>query len=113
MDTVAIPMKAKPQDPDSTDEKIATVSIVPPHELTGWLLANGLVRFDAAKACEFWEHHQQQNVPWMSGPTVQHPELSRHYQPIALYADEAEYTASKEKITILFLSHLHYIPHSV
>ena len=107
MDTVAIPIKAKPQDPECLDEKMADLCIVAPHELTGWLLQNHLVRFDSAKALEFWRHHRRMQAPWMSGPEIQHPELSRHYQPVSLYADEAEYTASKEKITILFLSHLH------
>ena len=102
MDCLPIPVKAKPQDPQNTQEKIEQLSIVPPHLLTKWLMDKGYIRFQEAKAREYWRHLRDFQLPWMMGPAHQHPELSSHFQPVALYADEAEYTASKEKITILF-----------
>ena len=103
MDTVSIPVKAKPEDPKCLEEKTTELSIVPPHLLTYWLLGNGLVKFDQTRARKYWEHHRSMKAPWMTGTEAEHPELSEHFQPVALYADEAEYTASKEKITVLFL----------
>ena len=105
MERIPIPIKAKPHDRANTEEKIEQLSIVPPHLLTKWLMDNGFIRFREAKAHEYWQHLRDHRVPWMLGNPEEHPELSRmqHFQPVALYADEAEYTASKEKITILYL----------
>ena len=103
VDSVVIPVKAKPQDRECGDVKDIKLPIVPPHELAHWLLRNRLIQFDKAKSQQFWQHHRERGVPWMSGPETSHPELAGHYEPVGLYADEAEYTVSKEKITILFL----------
>ena len=105
MDQIPVPMKAKPQDPQNTEEKIEQLSIVPPHLLTKWLLDQSHIQFQEAKAKEYWQHARKFQLPGMMGPLHKHPELSasNHFEPVGLYADEAEYTASKEKITILFL----------
>ena len=103
---MTIPVKAKPHIKDCVDAKSEKLAIVPPHLLTSWLLHNGYITFDETKAHEYWLHHRSRKVAWMSGPEEQHPGLSKlnHLEPVALYADEAEYTASKEKLTVLFLS---------
>ena len=107
MDTVSIPVKAKPHDPENKEVKNMDLAIVPPHLLTVWLLGNRTVAFNPTPASAYWRHMRERGVPWMSGPDHEHPELSHHFQPVALYADEAEYTVSKEKITILYMRTLH------
>ena len=108
---MSIPVKAKPHDPESKEVKFIDLAIVPPHLLTAWLMSNRTVIFNRTKSYEYWQHMRRQGVPWMSGPDHDHPELSNHFQPVGLYADEAEYTVSKEKITILYLRILHHIGH--
>ena len=106
LDTVPIPIKAKPQEKGCLEEKMLDLPIVPPHLLTLWLLQKNLLRFQSSKAKIFWEHHLRCKMPWMAGLASEHPELASgaHFQPVGLYADEAEYTVSKEKITVLYLS---------
>ena len=83
---------------------------MPPHLLTKWLLDQSYIEFQEAEALEYWQHAHKFQLPWMMGPLHQHPELSasNHFEPVGLYADEAEHTASKEKITISFLRTLSF-----
>ena len=79
------------------------IPIVPPHELTTYLLGKGYIKFDASKARRHWDHLREHRVPWMTGAAAQSSEEST-FEPLALYADGAEYTVSKEKILVVFCS---------
>ena len=101
--TITIPVKAKPQDPECVEEKDFPLTIVAPHLLTCWLLRAGRLRLDAGKCKQFWEHLQKMKISWMINPEQPCEELARHTEPVSLYADEAEYSVSKEKLTALIL----------
>ena len=77
------------------------VPIIPPHLLSAWLLQAGFLKFDEGATAQFWQHHIQQKTPWMKGHTL---ESAMAFEPFAFYGDKAEYTVSKEKILIIFLS---------
>ena len=80
-----------------------SLTIVPPHLLTCWLLRAGRLRLDAGKCEEYWRHVQKVKMSWMINPGQPCRELAHHTEPVSLYADEAEYSVSKEKLTALIL----------
>ena len=96
-------MKVRPEK-SCTDEGPMDLPIIPPHELTAHLLQAGHITFDAAKARKHWDHLRAQQVSWMTGPVFQSSDEAAKFEPFAIYADEAEYTVSKEKILMVFCS---------
>ncbi|CAE7240393.1 ppk25 [Symbiodinium sp. CCMP2456] len=72
--------------------------ILAPHLLTHWLLQRGKISIDRAASESFWMHFQKQKAPWMEGFD------STDFVPLAIYGDEAEYTITKEKILVLYIS---------
>ena len=97
MDFISLPLKGK-----ANDEVIMqNVPILPPHLLAAWLLQAGFLKFEEAATAQFWQHHMRQRTPWMEGHTL---ESAMAFEPYSLYGDKAEYTVSKEKILIIFMS---------
>ena len=81
------------------------IPIIPPHELTAYFMYTGHLRVDASKARQHWDHLRARGVAWMAGFLFQSSDEAAKFQPFAIYADEAEYTVSKEKILMVFCSH--------
>ena len=96
IDCISLPLKG-----DEKKEVIEKVPIIPPHLLSAWLLEAGFLAFEQHATAEFWQHHICQQTPWMEGHTL---DSAMAFEPYALYGDKAEYTVSKEKILIIFLS---------
>ena len=97
MDSITITVKERPEK-GCQETRDMVLPVIPPHELTSYLMGKGLVKFDAAKAQQHWDHLRENNVAWMEGF------VDTNFEPVALYADEAEYTVSKEKILMVFCS---------
>ena len=102
--SVRLNVKPRPEE-SSEDELPMDIPILPPHELTEYLLSAGHLTLDASKARQHWDHVRAQGVPWMAGSIFQSSDEAAKFQPFAVYADEAEYTVSKEKILMVFCSH--------
>ena len=96
IDFIALPLKDA-----ANKEVMQKVPILPPHLLSNWLLQAGLLTFDQRATAQFWQHHIRQRTPWMEGYTL---DSAMAFEPYALYGDKADYTVSKEKILIIFLS---------
>ena len=90
LDRIRLRVKDRP-DRETTSVTEMQFAILPPHLLTAWLLQSNRVAFDRDAAKQFWWHHRDR--PWMQG--------DHDVEPFALWADEAEYTISKEKIFVL------------
>ena len=104
LDSITLPLKASIDDEPS--ERNQSVPVLAPHTLTVWLLQAGLLKFDAERAMEFWRHHRAVGMPWIREDEDFSTDLkSSRFEPAALYGDEAEYTNTKEKVFMLFLSH--------
>ena len=97
IDFISLPLKGKAND----EVTMQQVPIIPPHLLSAWLLQAGFLAFDEAATAQFWQHHIRQRTPWMEGQTL---DTAMAFEPYGLYGDKAEYTVSKEKILIIFLS---------
>ena len=104
MDTLRLSVKLRPEK-DCADETLMTIPVVAPHRLTRWLLDQHKIRFCQASARRFWDHHRAHGVPWMQTCGFQNADFAATFQPFALYGDEAEYTITKEKILVIFVSH--------
>ena len=76
--------------------------ILAPHELLQWLLYEKHVILDDSAAKRFWDHHEEVATPWLMKALVQKDGYTVH--PVSLYGDEAEYTQTKQKILMVFLS---------
>eukprot|EP00439_Symbiodinium_sp_Y106_P017824 s4590_g2.t1 len=72
--------------------------ILAPHLLTRHLLQRGKISIDRAAAERFWLHWKQVKAPFMEGFD------STDFVPLAIYGDEAEYTITKEKILVFYIS---------
>ena len=101
LDKIRLPVKARP-DKQCTERINLDIPILAPHLLTAWLLETKRIQFDPEAARQFWSHHRDQKTPWMSGQTFNHESC----EPFALWADEAEYTITKEKIFVLLARNL-------
>ena len=67
-----------------------------------YLLKEKLLILDDPAAETFWSHHQMQNTPWLGECKLKKDGYVVH--PVSLYGDECEYTATKEKVLMIFLS---------
>ena len=53
-------------------------------------------------AIRFWSHHEKQGTPWLGHCLKEKDGFVVH--PVSLYGDECEYTATKEKVLMIYLS---------
>ena len=99
VDSISLVVRARPDPKDKSDQTTEmSFPIIAPHLLVHYLLREKQITVDRA-ACEgFWRHFQERGAPWMEGFD------STNFVPLALYGDEAEYTITKEKILVLFIS---------
>ena len=97
-------MKARPEESDCKDILPAEIPIIAPHELTRYLLDNGMVKFDAEQTRQYWSHLLSRKISWVTGSGFETADAAASWEPFALYADEAEYTVSKQKILMIFCS---------
>ena len=109
MDYIRLPLKAKAE--SGNNEIYENVPVVPPHLITCWLLEAGLLSFDTGAATRFFRHQLEvAAMPWIVGDpdfsNLHSKEASTMFQPVSLYGDEAEYTNTKEKVLIIFISYL-------
>ena len=72
--------------------------ILAPHVLADWLLQSGRLSLDAESARRYWMQHRERETPFMLG---QNFVLERCF-PFAIYGDAAEYTATGQKILVIF-----------
>ena len=105
LDKIRLPVKARP-DKSCTDCIEVNIPILAPHLLTAWLLETKRIQFDGQAAKQFWSHHRDQQTPWMLRQSFNEESC----QPFGLWADEAEYTISKEKIFVLLARDLATTP---
>ena len=99
LQSIKIPMKS----PDPGGGEISCdMPIVAPHELLQWLLKERYVVLDDSAAERFWRHHEEVATPWLGKVPTKKDGYMVH--PVALYGDEAEYTQTKQKILMVFLS---------
>ncbi|CAE7197038.1 unnamed protein product [Symbiodinium sp. KB8] len=78
------------------------VPIIAPHELVPWLLSNQLLVLDDTAATKFWEHHSTVATPGVSNCRNFKDGFTVH--PVCVYGDEAEYTQTKQKILVIYIS---------
>ena len=83
-------------------EVFCDMPIVAPHELLQWLVNEKFVALDDVAAKRFWSHHEEVCTPWLWKALFKKDGFTVH--PVALYGDEAEYTQTKQKILMVFLS---------
>ena len=69
-----------------------------------YLLKEKLLTLDDSAAKQFWSHHQTRGTPWLGDCKLEKDGYVVH--PVALYGDECEYTATKEKVLMIFFSFL-------
>ncbi|CAE7819615.1 ppk25, partial [Symbiodinium necroappetens] len=84
------------------------VPIIAPHELVPWLLSNQLLVLDDTAATKFWEHHSTVATPGVSNCRNFKDGFTVH--PVCVYGDEAEYTQTKQKILVIYISYLGKTP---
>ena len=73
-----------------------------PHEVISWLLAEKLISLNDAAAERFWAHHREVQTPWLRKGLTVKDGCTVH--PISIYGDEAEYTQTKQKILVIYIS---------
>ena len=101
MHNIKLPMKP----PDSSAERgeiLRDVPIMAPHEVLQWLVNDKFVIMSDIAAQNFWSHHQAAGTPWLGKAMTSKDGYTVH--PISLYGDEAEYTQTKQKILMIFIS---------
>ena len=99
MDSIKLTVRARPDPKEQNTETVEmSFPVISPHLLAHYLLRNNRISIDQAACDRFWQHFQSRGVPWMQGwdPT--------NFVPLALYGDEAEYSITKEKILVLYIS---------
>ena len=85
------------------DQYVPTaVPIIAPHELVPWLIRNKLLVLDDNAATKFWEHHSAVASGGVSKCRNFKDGFTVH--PMCIYGDEAEYTQTKQKILVIYLS---------
>ena len=99
LDSIKLKVRARP-DPKTRSDETTEMSfpILAPHLLTRHLLQRGKISIDRAAAERFWLHWKQVKAPFMEGFD------STDFVPLAIYGDEAEYTITKEKILVFYIS---------
>ena len=108
LDSIWLPVKARPEESDCQDILPAEIPIIAPHELTKYLLDTGMLKFDVDKTRQYWSHLLSRKISWVAGSGFETADAAVWWEPFALYADEAEYTVSKQKILMIFCSHFFY-----
>ena len=99
MDSIRLMVRARPDPKDKCKETIEmSFPIIAPHLLAHYLLLESKITIDRAACERFWLHFQERKAPWMEGFDA------TNFVPLALYGDEAEYTNTKEKILVLYIS---------
>ena len=76
--------------------------ILAPHEVLQWLVNDKFVIMSDSAAQQFWRHHREVGTPWLGKAMIEKDGYTVH--PVALYGDEAEYTQTKQKILMVFMS---------
>eukprot|EP00439_Symbiodinium_sp_Y106_P030684 s922_g3.t1 len=99
MDSVTISVRAR-ADPQCSDVVPFEVPIFAPHRLTAWLVRTGRLQMDRAASQQFSRHFTEQRAPWMEDSCY----TATNYYPYGLYGDDAEYTVTKEKLLVIFMS---------
>ena len=100
--SIKIPVKASDSSVDS-GEVTCDVPILAPHEVLQWLTNDKYVIMNDPAAERFWAHHQSAGTPWLGKAKIRKDGYTVH--PVSLYGDEAEYTQTKEKILMVFISY--------
>ncbi|CAE7720352.1 ppk25, partial [Symbiodinium sp. CCMP2456] len=78
------------------------VPIIAPHELVSWLLRAGKLLLHDGDARTFWQHHAAVGSAGVHKCKNFKDGFTVH--PISLYGDEAEYTQTKQKILVIYIS---------
>ena len=99
MDSITIYVKARAE-PNCPDVVPFALPVFPPHHLASWLVRTGRLKVDREASQQFSRHFMEQRAPWMEDPAF----AATNYYPYGLYGDEAEYTVTKEKLLVIFMS---------
>lgn len=99
MDKITIYVKARAE-PNCPDVVPFEMPIFPPHRLTAWLVRTGHLQLDREASQQFFNHFREHQVPWMEESSAE----TADFYPYGLYGDEAEYTATKEKLLVILIS---------
>ena len=97
IDTIRLMVKSRVTK-DCQEKLEMQFPILAPHVLADWLLQSGRLSLDAESARRYWMQHRERETPFMLGQNF----VFERCFPFAIYGDAAEYTATGQKILVIF-----------